>query len=199
MSLPLAMPVFGSVKEKFHLDIGCASGNYLIRLAKRCPQTNFLGLEIREKLVLGAKCKRDAEELDNIDFLVCNVIDHSSMLKLFAAIPAPTSASIFHPDPNFKARHRRKRDIVTQSFLGVVASAMNHEGNLHIQTDVEEVFLRMVQTIEEHENWALCRNNFGSGENLENALGEPTDRELYAQRLGLPIYRASFACAKIDD
>ena len=48
--IPL-IEMFGDPKSNLHLDIGCASGEFLFDLALVNTSWNYLGIEIREKLV----------------------------------------------------------------------------------------------------------------------------------------------------
>lgn len=43
--------VYAQATQPLHLDIGCARGEFLLRMATLQPDWNFLGLEIRESLV----------------------------------------------------------------------------------------------------------------------------------------------------
>ena len=60
--LPLSLPSKNILFEKshypIHLDIGSAKGEFLIELATKYPDWNFVGLEIREPLVSLCEKKR---------------------------------------------------------------------------------------------------------------------------------------------
>ena len=61
-SIPSLVRMFGDSKLNLHLDIGCASGDFLFDLALFNPSWNYLGIEIRERLVKNAQSKvRDSE------------------------------------------------------------------------------------------------------------------------------------------
>ena len=49
--IPSLGEMFGDSKLNLHLDIGCAAGEFLIDLALVNTSWNYLGIEIREKLV----------------------------------------------------------------------------------------------------------------------------------------------------
>ena len=53
--LPLSLPsknhLFKNSHYPIHLDVGSAKGEFLIELATKYPEWNFVGLEIREPLV----------------------------------------------------------------------------------------------------------------------------------------------------
>ena len=55
--IPSLIEMFGDPKLNLHLDIGCASGEFLFDLALVNSSWNYLGIEIREKLVKNARKK----------------------------------------------------------------------------------------------------------------------------------------------
>jgi len=61
--IPSLVEMFGDSKLNLHLDIGCAAGEFLFDLALLNTSWNYLGIEIREKLVKNAKLKVMIEEL----------------------------------------------------------------------------------------------------------------------------------------
>ena len=180
--------------RSLHLDIGCASGNYLLKLAKANPLTNYVGLEIRKKLVDDARRKRDEAQLGNVDFLFCNVIDSEAFSELLRQLPErPSSISVFHPDPLFKKRQKKRR-VVTPALLGALGEYSAPGAQLFIQSDVQEAFLDMARSIFAHPNqWYLGGGGCFGAQSKENALGIPTDREMTVSRAGLPIWRAQFS------
>ena len=56
-SIPSLTEIFGDPKLNLHLDIGCAAGEFLFDLAQVNTSWNYLGIEIREKLVKTSKLK----------------------------------------------------------------------------------------------------------------------------------------------
>ncbi|KAJ6433876.1 hypothetical protein OIU84_017559 [Salix udensis] len=91
------------------VDIGSGSGRFLIWLAKRNPDSgNYLGLEIRQKLVKRAEFWVKELALTNIHFLFANAA--ISFRQLVLTYPGPLMlVSILCPDPHFKKRHHKRR------------------------------------------------------------------------------------------
>ena len=67
--IPFLIEMFGDPKLNLHLDIGCASGEFLFDLALVNTSWNYLGIEIREKLVKNAKLKVLEREIKSIIML----------------------------------------------------------------------------------------------------------------------------------
>ncbi len=70
--IPSLNDMFGNSKLNLHLDIGCAAGEFLFDLALVNTSWNYLGIEIREKLVKNAKLKVIEKEIKNLYFLFGN-------------------------------------------------------------------------------------------------------------------------------
>ena len=71
--IPSLSEMFGDSKLNLHLDIGCAAGEFLFDLALVNTSWNYLGIEIREKLVKNAKLKVLEREINNVYFIFGNV------------------------------------------------------------------------------------------------------------------------------
>ncbi|XP_057841486.2 uncharacterized protein LOC131051075 isoform X10 [Cryptomeria japonica] len=85
------------------------SGRFLILLAKRfCGTKNFLGLDIRDKLVQRSQFWAKELAIKNIHFMVANAT--VSFGALISTYPGPlTCVSILCPDPHFKKKHHKRR------------------------------------------------------------------------------------------
>ncbi|KAL3537211.1 hypothetical protein ACH5RR_000577 [Cinchona calisaya] len=90
------------------VDIGCGSGRFLMWLAKRNPNSSYLGLEIRQKLAERAKYWANELALNNIHFIFANAT--VSFKQLVSTYPGPlTLVSILCPDPHFKKKYHKRR------------------------------------------------------------------------------------------
>ena len=63
--IPPLIEMFGDSESNLHLDIGCASGEFLFDLASVNSNWNYLGIEIRERLVNTAKLKVKDKKIKN--------------------------------------------------------------------------------------------------------------------------------------
>ena len=71
-NIPALNEMFGDSKLNLHLDIGCAAGEFLFDLALVNTSWNYLGIEIRERLVKTAKLKVQEREIKNLYFVFGN-------------------------------------------------------------------------------------------------------------------------------
>jgi len=144
--IPSLSEMFGDSKLNLHLDIGCASGEYLFDLALVNTNWNYLGIEIREKLVKNAKLRLLEREIKNLYFLFGNAhnILNDVQSKLF--IKNLKSISFNFPDPWFKKRHYKRR-VIQPLFINILSNSLQKGTLIFIKTDVKDLFDYMDCTI----------------------------------------------------
>jgi tRNA (guanine-N7-)-methyltransferase len=180
--------VYAKPKAPLHLDIGAARGRFLLSMAKIEPDWNFLGLEIREPLVVEANKWRDELGLTNLHYVFCNV--NNSLRSLFSSLPKASlqRVTIQFPDPWFKNRHAKRR-VVQPELVTELAEFLVPGGIVFLQSDIEFVALEMCDRFANHPAF----QRLGTGEWLaQNPLPVSTEREIGTINKGEPVYRALF-------
>ncbi len=166
------------------LDIGCARGRFILRMAADQPELNYLGVEIREPLVDEANRLAADAGLTNLHYVFCNAM--LWLERLLAEIPDGLLkiVTIQFPDPWFKNRHAKRR-MVNQSLVAAVVAKLTPGGKIFVQTDIDflademfELFRNAPELIEEHVS--------------ENPFPVKTEREKAVEDKDLPIYRSMF-------
>ena len=192
--LPLALPnkslIFRNPQYPIHLDIGSAKGEFLIELASKFSNWNFLGLEIREPLVSSSERKRKELQLENVKFLFCNV--NVSLDEWMSELDCDQlkRVSIQFPDPWFKRKHFKRRVLKT-SLINSISKYMTKEGELFIQSDIFTLIEYMTGVIDKS-NYFDRKNVKGLKWLDNNPYDAFTDRELFVLKQNLPIYRAMY-------
>lgn len=114
------------------LELGCGKGEYTVNLAKRYPEKNFLGIDIKgARLWRGAKTGVE-ENITNIGFL-------RTQIELIEYCFAPGEVSeiwITFPDPQIKYK-RTKHRLTNEDFLNKYRSVLQPNGLIHLKTDSE--------------------------------------------------------------
>lgn len=180
--------VYTQQTQRLHLDIGCARGRFLLQMAQIETNWNFLGLEIREPLVVEANRLVCELGLTNLHYLFCNV--NNSLRSLLSSLTPGTlqRVTIQFPDPWFKSRHAKRR-VVQPELVAELADYLTVGGVVFLQSDVEFVASQMRDLFAE--NPAFER--LGTEEWLtQNPLPVPTEREIATQNKGESVYRAAF-------
>ena len=141
--------VYASRHQPLLLDIGCARGRFLLKMAQLQPDWNFLGLEIREPLVLEANELRSQLGLTNLHYLFINV--NNELQPLLKSFPsgALQRVTIQFPDPWFKNRHRKRR-MVQPQLVADLAPHLAIGGDVFLQSDLESVAGLMRDRFSEH-------------------------------------------------
>ncbi len=176
--------VYRDPQLPFHLDIGCARGKFLLNMAQVQPEMNFLGVEIREPLVIEANEQRDRLGLSNLHFLFGNM--NTSAVSLLESLPGPlTWVSIQFPDPWFKQRHSKRR-VVQPELVSALAQFLNPQGRVLLQSDVESVAAEMRDRFAENPQFQQLHEETWLA---DNPLSMPTERETACFNLNRPVYR----------
>ena len=190
ISLPSKTVLFSKSNNPIHLDIGSAKGEFLIELAQKSPDWNFVGLEIREPLVRLCEKKREKLELNNLKFLFCNVnvsLDEWLADLNFGQLKR---VSIQFPDPWFKRKHFKRR-VLKDNLINSIAKSMSKEGEIFIQSDILKLIESMTNIIDE--NRYFNRKDLGDLSFIDkNPYNVKTDRELFSLKKNLPIYRLMY-------
>lgn len=173
--------VFANPDLPLHLDVGCARGRFILRMAESRPDCNFLGVEIREPLVDEANRIAAERGLGNLHYAFCNVM--LWLEKLIEAIPGKRlqMVTIQFPDPWFKKKHAKRR-MVNPQLVSALGSKLEAGGRVFIQTDIEFLAGEMKE---------LFRGDGRFREsNIDgNIFPVKTEREKAVEEKGLPVFR----------
>ncbi len=124
-----ATEVFGN-DHPLVLELGCGKGEYTVELARRHPEINFIGIDIKgARIWKGATTARD-EGLGNVAFLRTRIEFTGS----FFDTAEVSELWITFPDPQEKQRRRKKR-LTGALFLNSYRRFLMNEGVVHLKTD----------------------------------------------------------------
>ncbi len=144
--IPSLSEMFGDSRSNLHLDIGCAAGDFLFDLALVNKSWNYLGIEIREKLVKNAQLKVLEREIKNLYFIFGNANNILNTVQSKLIIKNLKSLSFNFPDPWFKKRHHKRR-VIQPEFINTLSNSLQKGTLIFIKTDVKDLFDYMDYTI----------------------------------------------------
>ena len=185
--IPSLKEMFNNPKFNLHLDIGCAAGEFLIDLAIANPKWNYIGIEIRERLVKTARLKVQDKEIKNLYFVFGNANNILNDLNSKFMIKNLKSISFNFPDPWFKKRHNKRR-VIQKDFINMLSNSMQKGALIFIKTDVNDLFEYMDYTISSNLNFKKIDKkdfDYSSSFNSSKIL---TDREKYVTVNQLDIF-----------
>ena len=114
------------------LELGCGKGEYTVEMARRCPEKNHIGVDIKgARLWRGAKSATD-EGLDNVAFLrtrigfIENCFGENEVEEIW----------ITFPDPQIKYK-RAKHRLTHPEYLLKYAKLLKSGGTVNLKCDSE--------------------------------------------------------------
>lgn len=146
-------------------ELACGKGEYTLNLARKYPDKNFIGLDIKgARIWVGAKRALE-EELHNVRF-VRMFIDH---LEDFFDRGEISEIWITFPDPYLKEKKVNKR-LTSPVFLKRYGKVLRKGGFIHLKTDSGTLFRYTIETLENEECKIIERVNDIHRDEPENLL-----------------------------
>ncbi len=136
----VAFPLRGNWNRDFFkndnpivLELGCGRGEYTVALARRFPEKNFIGVDIKGARMWTGATEAKAEGLVNVGFLRTNIeiID-----RLFAQGEVSEIWLTF-PDPQMKKYTKR---LTSSLFLARYRNILSGDAVVHLKTDSNFMF-----------------------------------------------------------
>ena len=126
------------------LELACGGGEYTLALARRYPERNFIGVDIKgARLWKGARVAL-AEELHNAAFLRIRI----EMITHFFAKDEIAEIWITFPDP-FPRKGKANRRLTATPFLKRYQQILQPNGLIHLKTDDLNLYEFTLETITE--------------------------------------------------
>ncbi|WHT37740.1 MULTISPECIES: tRNA (guanosine(46)-N7)-methyltransferase TrmB [Myroides] len=114
------------------LELGCGKGEYTVELARRFPNTNFIGIDIKgARFWRGAKTAVE-EGLTNVAFLRTQI----ELIEFAFEKGEVSEIWITFPDPQIKYK-RTKHRLTNTEFLQRYKGILTDDGVVNLKTDSE--------------------------------------------------------------
>lgn len=114
------------------LELGCGKGEYSVELARRYPNTNFIGVDIKgSRFWRGAKTAVE-ENIPNVAFLRTQI----ELIENCFGTNEVDEIWITFPDPQIKYK-RTKHRLTNAEFLARYKNILKEEGIVNLKTDSE--------------------------------------------------------------
>ena len=110
------------------LELGCGKGEYAVGLARKFPNKNFIGIDIKGARMWTGACQARNEGLKNVAFLRTNI----ELLPHFFEAGEVAEIWITFPDPQMKKVRKR---LTSTRFLELYREVLKPEGIVHLKTD----------------------------------------------------------------
>ena len=173
--------IFGN-DHPIHIEIGMGKGQFIIEMAKRNPEINYVGIERYSTVLVKALRKREQEELGNLYFMCMDA-------RLLAEVFAPGEVAKIYlnfSDPWPKDRHAGRR-LTSPQFMAVYNQFLAADGSVEFKTDNRELFDYSLEAIPEA-GWKISASTFDLHHNAEMNEGNVmTEYETKFSAEGKPI------------
>lgn len=173
--------IFGN-SNPLRMEIGCGKGQFVVEMAKRNPDINFIAVEKVKNVIVAACEKAKEENLPNVRFMAC------SAEYLPSYIPENSVELIYlnFSCPFPKAKYARHR-LTHRYFLEIYRGLLKEKGEIHQKTDNMHFFEFSLEEFSAADykirNVSLDLHN----SNFEGNI--VTEYEKRFSDLGQPIYR----------
>ncbi len=178
----------GTWKELFgndnpiHIEIGMGKGQFIIEMARRNPDVNYIGIERYSTVLVKALRKREQTELTNLYFMC---IDARLLAEVFASGEVAKIYLNFS-DPWPKDRHAGRR-LTSPQFMAVYHQFLAADGSVEFKTDNRELFDYSLEAIP-GAGWKILASTFDLHNNSEMNEGNVmTEYETKFSAEGKPI------------
>ncbi len=172
--------LFGN-DHPLEIEVGMGKGKFIMELAARHPEINYIGIERYSSVLLRALQKREELELPNIYFMC---VDAKQLHEIFA--PGEVARIYLNfSDPWPKDRHARRR-LTSPDFMEVYDQILAKDGVVEFKTDNQGLFSYSLEAIPEA-GWRIDASTRDLHHSRMAAGNVMTEYEMKFSAMGNPI------------
>ncbi|GJL80065.1 MAG: tRNA (guanine-N(7)-)-methyltransferase [Nitrospinaceae bacterium] len=139
-----------------NLEVGFGNGKFLIEMAAREPESNFIGMDFYHKGIRKAITRINKLQMQNIRIVYG---DAKEKIPYFFKDEDLSKIYINFPDPWPKKRHYKRR-LIKPPFIDMITEKLMPGGEIHVATDSEPYALEILDFLEGH---SPLKNQIGPG------------------------------------
>jgi tRNA (guanine-N7-)-methyltransferase len=142
------------------LELGCGKGEYTLALARKYPDRNFIGMDVKGARIWRGSKTAEEEGISNVAFVRTKI----EFVNYVFALNEITEIWLTFSDPQPKDRKGTKR-LSGRAFLKRYGKLLKQDGLIHVKTDSLIFYDSTLETIEEEEHQLLksCDDIYGKG------------------------------------
>lgn len=175
--------LFGNT-HPIRIEVGMGKGKFIMELAERNPQLNFIGVERYSSVLLRALQKREEMDLPNVWFMC---VDARELPGIFAPGEVENIYLNFS-DPWPKDRHAKRR-LTSRQFFTLYDKILQKDGIVEFKTDNNNLFDFSLEEVEEA-GWKL--DAFTRNLHEDKSMNQGNIMTEYEEKFsakGNPIYK----------
>ena len=174
--------VFGN-DHPIHIEVGMGKGQFIIEMAKRNPEVNYIGIEKYSSVLVRAVEKLEDFQQNNLRLIrmdaenIEEVFDKDEVDRIY----------LNFSDPWPKDRHAKRR-LTSTRFLERYNNILTPEGRVMFKTDNKDLFDFSLEQVEEA-GWILENHTYDLHHSEYNEGNVMTEYEEKFSAKGNPICR----------
>ena len=174
--------VFGN-DHPIHIEVGMGKGQFIIEMAKRNPEINYIGIEKYSSVLVRAVEKLEDFEQNNLRLIR---MDAENINEVFGKDEVDRIYLNFS-DPWPKDRHAKRR-LTSTRFLERYNNILTPEGRVMFKTDNKDLFDFSLEQVEEA-GWILENHTYDLHHSEYNEGNVMTEYEERFSAKGNPIHK----------
>lgn len=135
---------FFSNKNPIHLELGTGRGEFIIQMAKKYPEYNFIGLELNESQIATAAKKLERENIKNLKLIKD---DARNIINIFGKEIDTIYLTFSEPWP--KKRDEKNR-FTHESYLKLYDRIFKKDKHIILKTDNKGLFAYSLETLSQY-------------------------------------------------
>ena len=179
--------VFGN-RHPLVLELGCGKGEYTVALARKYPEKNFIGVDIKGARMWVGATDALQNNLTNVAFL-------RTRIEFIRSCFAPGEVSeiwLTFPDPQPQQSRENKR-LTSPRFLQSYREIMKPEGIIHLKTDSQFLYEYTCNILKSNTlHLITCTDNLYNAGNTDDILSVQTYYEKMFMDKGFTIKYLKF-------
>ena len=138
-----------------HIEVGMGKGQFIIEMARRNPEVNYIGIEKYSSVLVRAVEKLEDFEQDNLRLIrmdaenIEEVFDKDEVDRIY----------LNFSDPWPKDRHAKRR-LTSREFLARYSQILPDGAVVEFKTDNKGLFEFSLEEVNESEGWELLAHTF---------------------------------------
>ncbi len=132
------------------LELACGKGDYTLGLARRFPDKNFIGMDVKGNRIWKGASTALEEKLDNAAFFRTRI----EQIALFFEKDEVDEIWITFPDP-FLRKSKANRRLTSAFFINHYRKFLKADGIINLKTDSPSLYTFTLETIAEDANCEL--------------------------------------------
>ncbi|VAW14784.1 tRNA (guanine(46)-N(7))-methyltransferase [hydrothermal vent metagenome] len=169
------------------LELGCGKGEYTVELARKFPEKNFIGVDIKGARMWKGASQAQEYGLKNLAFLRTNI----EVIDLFFGEDEVAEIWLTFPDPQMK---KTKKRLTATNFIEKYRKFLSAKGVIHLKTDSNFLFKYTSLMVAENKFNVLAKtDNLYESDLLNDILGIQTFYEKQWLSRGITIKYIAFS------